>query len=403
MYDYAIGSCPAIKLGREFYLFPHLFLLILGLLVGLLAAKPAAAQADGGLQPAQTNQELATTVPLKSMKATADNTPKTNLPPTIKQATQIKNSAAAIPANLSVFQYLAILNSDGWSINLSFNGPFPNNQNIVNMVDSDLLREYQCQAEARQILQRGGRRIIIDAYSFATIDGAYGSYCAAHRGSSNNIPESDAASEDPDSISFCKDNYFFCIYGTQTDDDEAKTAISNLATKLLGKIKQTENLNQPPKSNLDPYAQNLAYGGRKRPAIFNLMPTLERVNGSEKLVMGPISIKRFFPAPYPTVLVPLAKGSVADYKLEWPDRDRLKLLIAHYPTAQAASQAYANYTSTLRGEHSEKSVDGYTFPTAMFKLANGFILCQLRDKQVVVINGAHHKDSLNQLAHQIYL
>ncbi len=403
MYHLAVGSGPAFTTGREFYLFSDWRLLIVGLLVGLLTASPVQAQTDGDTQLDHANKELAATVPLQALQAMPDKASTRSIPAAVKQSAKAKTLPAAIPDNLSVFQYLAMLSADGWSINWAFSGPFSNSQNVSNIVDNDLLKEYHCKMQGRQILQRGARRIIIDAYQFDTTDGAYGSYCAAHRGSSNFLPDSDAASEDPDSISFCKDNYFFCLYGGQTDDEEAKAAISKLAIRLVAKIKQSQYVKQFPGSLASAYAESLAPAGNKRPAIFNLMPAFERLAGSEKVVMGATGMKRFFPAPYSANLVPLLNGSVADYKLEWPDRDRLRLLIAHYPSAQAAGLIYANYTSTLSSEHSEKSADGYTCPTAMFKVANGFLLCQLRDKQIIVITGARHKDSLSQLAHQIYL
>jgi len=304
-------------------------------------------------------------------------------------------------SKLSVIKYLSNLKLDGWSIAWSYSGPFRMDQASYNIISPDLLQEYRCLMQSKQILQRGTRKIIIDAFQLATADGAYGTYCSARRGSSSYSTLGDASSEDQESTSFCKGPYFFCLQSTEQDDDEAKTAINTLTKKLIDHIELIEKGKQDdgvkPGANQN---QIVDYGGK--PKIFSLMPSMQRVRGSEKLIMGPVGMRRFFPAPYSANLMPFVEGSVADYRLEEPRRDRLKLLIAYYPTAQAASSAYGNYTATLAGQNKEKSVEGFTCPTTLFKIADCFLLCQLRDKQVIVINGARHKETLGELAHQIY-
>ena len=132
------------------------------------------------------------------------------------------------------------------------------------------------------------------------------------------------------------------------------------------------------------------------------MPSIGRVLGSEKLVMGQISLRRFFPAAYSNDLLPLYKGAVADYKMEEPHRDRLRLLIASYPSAQIAGMTYAKYVGALGSQNKEKSVEGFSWSTSLFKVNDTFVLCQQRDKQVIVITGARHRDTAEDLAHQIY-
>jgi hypothetical protein len=337
-------------------------------------------------------KELAATAPLKSQQATLGKVgPASQLAPT-EQATQIKNFSATIPDNLPVLKYLGSLTAAGWSIAWSFNGPFRVDQSLSNIIGTDLLQEYRCLVQARQILQRGQRKIIIDAFQFGAADGAYGSYCAAHRGATSYAAQGDASSEDQESLSFCKNRYFVCLQGSEQDDDEAKSVINQLAKKIIERIDKEKGGNT--------HVQTVAY--YPKPAIFNEMPSLGRVLGSEKLVAGPVSLKRFFPAAYSTNLLPLQKGAVADYKIEEPHRDRLKLLVAYYRSAQEAGMIYGRYVSTLRTQNKEKSVDGFSCPTSLFKVSDTFVLCQLRDQQIIVINGAKHKDTLSELAHEIY-
>ncbi len=349
------------------------------LLSAALIAPISQAQVSGNNQPSLLTKELAAAAPMKTAPAKNIDSP-----------------------NSSVFQYLTILTSDGWTVIWSFAGPFRVDQNLSNVISPDLLQEYRCRAQAKQILQRGQRKITIDAFQFATADGAYGAYCAGRRGSSSYATQGDASSEDQNSISFCKDQYFICLQSSELDDDEAKSAINKLAQKLIEHIEMVKNPKQSQIANPGGGAGQLIVSSSK-PEIFNYMPTMERVRGSEKLVMGPAGMKRFFPAPYSANLAPLLKGAVADFKLEEPHRDRLKLLIACYPTAAEANMTYAKYTGTLSSEHDEKSVEGFTYSTALFKVSDCWLLCQLRDKQIIVINGARHKDTLGALAHQIYL
>ncbi len=300
--------------------------------------------------------------------------------------------------------YLAAVNCEGWADSATAQVISPPNPNLPSLsyysIADDLLKEYQCQDKHQRILQRGQRKIFIEAYQFATVDGAYGAYCAARRGSSSYLAQGDASSEDQDSISFCKNKYFIYLHSSELDDEEAKVAINKLVHQLIEHLQLNTKNQQGDNQSAGNVNQPFYYSGK--PSIFNSMPTLERVRGSEKLVMGPVSLKRFFSAPYVDSLAPLLKGAVADYKIEEPHRDRLKLLVAYYPTAQAASMIYANYISILAHQNDEKSAEGFTYATTLFKVSDSFLLCQLRDKQIIVIKGARHKDTLSELAHQIY-
>lgn len=283
--------------------------------------------------------------------------------PTIPSAVQANTVSvtmgSANPQQPKTFlQYFLGLPCEGWTTAaISFTGQTQSQTNQPQLdgpsIDPALLKEYYCQLKAQRILQRGQRKIIMAAYQFATSSGAFGTYCALHRGSTSYLTQGDASSEDQDSISLCKDQYFVCIYSTAVDDDEAKGTISQLSKQLI------DYLNPTQENRLNYTISN------KLPEIFKYMPKLERVPGSEKLIMGPIALRRFFIAPYSTLLGTLTEGAVADYKLEYPNRDRLKLLMAHYPTAEQAKLVYANYVSTLASTNKEKEIEGYAYPTSL--------------------------------------
>ncbi len=296
----------------------------------------------------------------------------------------------------TVIQYSLSLPCEGWvtsAITLTgqiINQPVNSAFSPVPIIDAELLKEYGCQLKAGRILSRGQRKIIMEAYQFATSDGAFGAYGAVHRGSTSYLTQGDASSEDQDSICFCKDRYFIYLYSTAQDDDEAKSTINQIATKLSNYIKPI--VVNPSAATQTP----------SLPEIFRRLPNLERVPGSEKLVMGPVALKKFFPAPYNTILSTLTKAAVSDYKVDYPDRDRLKLLLADYSSIEQAKSVFTNYVDTLRSNNKEKEVEVFTYPTALFKVGDYFLLCQLRNKTIILVNGARHKDSPGDLVHRVY-
>ncbi len=374
-----------------------LFLPIVAVLaVSQVVIEPLGAQTDNTLLPQTPTKDTSSTgplsAPLQAMKAIPAMVSNTSAN---KADTSVSLGASSPEKSKTLLQYMLTVPCEGWNTNAITISGFPLRTPIVgteqsnSFIDPDLLKEYGCRQLAKRIIHRGQRKIIIDAYQFATKDGAYATYCAAHKGSSSYAPKGDASSEDQDSISFCKDQYFVYLYSTAQDDEEAKATITTMANQLIQFL-------VPAKEG------QLFAPTKKQSELFTYMPSLERLSGSERIAMGPASLKKFFPAPYSASLASLTSGAIADYKLEYPDRDRLKLMIANYPSALEAVKTYDNYVDTLRTMHKEKSIEGYSSPAVLFKLENCFLFCQLRNNQIIVINGAKHKDSLSDLARRIY-
>jgi hypothetical protein len=250
-----------------------------------------------------------------------------------------------------------------------------------------VLLEYGCLGRAKRLLQRGQRQILINVYDFATTAGAYGAYCYLRQGSSNVITKGDASSEDQQSISFCKGNFFVSIYGTANDDDESKSLVTSISNQLAAAI---------------PSDNTRLYGAR--PEILLRLPTFEVVKGSQKLIMGPLAAKKFLLAPYVTTLgaEKMQMGAIADYQLQEPDRERLKLLIAQYPNPIAAMHVYTKYISELEAQHKPENLEGLSYQSSVYKTTTGHILCQLRGQTFLIITGARKKNSLAALASQVY-
>jgi hypothetical protein len=240
-----------------------------------------------------------------------------------------------------------------------------------------ILQEFQCQSLAKREYQRGQRHILVQAYCFNSSDGAYGAYNLLRQGASTVVTRGDASSEDDQSISFWKGDEFIEVYGTSEDDDESKEAVRSLADQI----------------------EHVITGRGSLPSAVAHLPVIDRVRGTEKLVMGPASVRRFFPAPYIGALQfdNARGGAVADYKFESPYPDRLKLLCLQYNNDASATRALTQYVSQLQGAKHVPSETG-----TVIKLDRGFLLCQARGPELIIITGARKKFSAEMLARQVY-
>lgn len=243
-----------------------------------------------------------------------------------------------------------------------------------------MLKEFGCKASFSKGFQRGQRRIDVVVYSFPSSQGAYAAYSLLRRGSSTFVAKGDASSEDDQSVSVWKDRYFISVSGTSEDDEESKLAVSSVAAQLCGAIPSHGQL----------------------PLILTRLPNLDRVRGSEKVVMGPVSARRFFPAPSLNLLsLPNSLGGgLADYQYQAPFRERMKLLVVDYGNSTAAAQAYQKYVSSIEEQHPNISPTDVE-SRALFKMANTYLLCELRSQKILLISGARKRSAPLMLARQV--
>jgi len=266
-----------------------------------------------------------------------------------------------------------------------------NAQSAVNAASDDqvdaqklgILREFGCQGVWRKTFQRGQRSLYIDLYQFASSSGAYGAYKLIRQGAATVVTRGDASSEDDQSISFWKDKYVVNLFTSAQDDDEAKSALSQIADGLDKGI-----------------TDHGSY-----PRVLSLLPKLERVGGSERIVMGPMSARRFFPAPFIGDLAfdGANAAAVADYKVQEPYHERLKLLLVDYRDANSARRAFDKYSNVISEDNKTVELDPDEYPTStLAKVSGSYVLCQQRGGQVIVITGAKKKLSPLLLSHNLY-
>ncbi len=243
-----------------------------------------------------------------------------------------------------------------------------------------MLKEFGCKTSFSKGFQRGQRRIDVIVYSFASSQGAYAAYSLLRRGSSTFVAKGDASSEDDQSVSIWKDRFFISVSGTSEDDEESKLSVSTVASQLSGAIA----------------------GHGQLPLVVTTLPNLDRVRGSEKVVMGPVSARRFFPAPSLNLLsLPNSNGGgIADYQFQAPFRERMKMLVVDYGNTTAAAQAYQRYVASIEEQHPNISPTDVE-SRALFKMANSFLLCELRSQKIVLISGARKRSAPLMLARQV--
>lgn len=271
---------------------------------------------------------------------------------------------------------LGALSAEGWtSGDLEVvSGPHAGRSGMATL---EALREFRCKSSMSKWFQRGQRTCYVNAYIFDSPTGAYGAYTALRKGATTVVTRGDGSSEDDQSISFWQGDCYVTLYTTAEDDDEAKGLLRTIADRMAGAIQTHAPL----------------------PRIVSGLPQLDRVNGSERVIMGPVVARQQFPAPYVSLLKidrSVAAAS-ADYQFSIPTRERLKLLVVDYGNRPLAQQVYNEYVLNLESSH-----DGETSDTqSLFKLQGTYLLCQLRGDKMAIITGARRKASPLMLARYI--
>jgi hypothetical protein len=244
-----------------------------------------------------------------------------------------------------------------------------------------ILDEFACQAISQKVFRRGNRYITIRAFEFAESDGANAGYDLLRKGSTTVVKRGDGSSEDSDSISFWQDKCLFVLSGSSQDDEESKEVITKFA----------QNLSKMVITHAQP------------PAVLSRLPVIDRVRGSEKIVMGPISASRYFPAPdlHSLQIDAARSAAIADYQILYPARERLKLLYIDYGDPKIAEEVFNAYQGQLEQLHSADQV----WPEqqkVLFKLNKVYLMLQVKQPgRLIVIYGARKARSPMLLSGQI--
>ncbi len=252
-------------------------------------------------------------------------------------------------------------------------------EQLVSEVDGQrvaILKEFRCYSVYTKNFKRGQRVITARIYEFNNPESAYGAYSMLRQGASTVVRRGDASSEDDQGISFWQGRTFVSIYGTSIDDDESKEVVRSMADRFSGVLKEHASL----------------------PQILDQIPRLNIVKGSEHIVMGTLSARKFSPAPFLNYLdfSHAVAAATADYQIQSPP-DRLKLLYVDFQYPGYAAAAYRAYTQNFEGR-SVPVEEPLIGETCMYKANGTFILCQQVGERLAIISGARKKQSAAQLA-----
>jgi hypothetical protein len=237
-----------------------------------------------------------------------------------------------------------------------------------------ILKEFRCYSVYTKNFKRGQRVITARIYEFSNPESAYGAYSMLREGATTVVRRGDASSEDDQGISFWQGRTFVSIYGTSIDDDESKEVVRSMADKFSHVLQEHAAL----------------------PQILDQIPRLNIVKGSEHIVMGTLSARKFSPAPFLNYLdfSHAIAAATADYQIP---PDRLKLLYVDFQYPGYASAAYRAYIQNFEGR-SVPIEEPLIGETCMYRSGGNFILCQQLGERLAIISGAKKKQSAATLA-----
>lgn len=242
-----------------------------------------------------------------------------------------------------------------------------------------ILNEYGCTDAVSRLFRKGQSLCAVNVYTFAKAEGAFGAYSVMRKGASTVVVRGDASSENDDSISIWKNNRLIFLNASSENDDEAMALLSKFAGELSAK----------------------AEGNAQLPLLCRQLPGWEKIKGSEKLFMGPLSLRRYSTVPFGGSLLtqPSQMAVVADYAIGAPYQERLKFLLLECGDSTEARSIFGGYAMNigLAGDVVDRSGE-----QVLAKVSNGYLMCRLAGSQIVVISGARKKYSPLMLFRQLH-
>ncbi len=248
--------------------------------------------------------------------------------------------------------------------------------------DTHVLEELHCQVLAQKTFKRGNRYIIAEEYLFDNPMYASAAFGLLHTGSTTVIRKGDGSSEDEKSISFWQDRHFFRLWSTEEDDEESKDVLRAMAKSISESIAIHSDT----------------------PKFGQYLPQIERVRGSERIVVGPLTVKHYLDVPFLEKLsIEKARiAAIADYQVQYPNRERLRVLIINHENPLTAQEGFKNFVDQLTSLHEADFVKAGPNPQALFRINKTYLFLGMKEpNKLVLIYGARKRSSSSQLACQI--
>lgn len=196
---------------------------------------------------------------------------------------------------------------------------------------ADIFFEYGFDRLVSQKYSRGNKSIIADIYRMKDPFGAFGIYSLNRDYPSSRLGVGDEGMEKDNQISFCQSNFYVLIQ-TFKDDKGTKEGMRILAQSI---------------------SSNIGEGGRL-PKILEKLPLDNRIQRSEKLIMGIIALNNACYVSGRNILRFHGKEIAVVAEYEFPD-DKFRLLLVQYENETQAKLAFKDVT-----EHLTKRENGFS-------------------------------------------
>lgn len=244
-------------------------------------------------------------------------------------------------------------------------------------LSAEILHEYKPTSIITKTYSRTQRAVTVYVFTFSDIPRAYGAYSALRIGSTNIVVRGDMSSESDQYICFLKGTRFVVIYSQVGEDDMSKQAASTIADQLSAAI--------------DEHIESLRF--------LQSMPMLDRMPGTERILAGPVSARKYIPLPFAqTLRIQEARQALAaDYQFPHPDADRVKAMLVDYGNNSTAFNIFNQYAARLAQQYKSKFITTYMQAS---RTGDTFMLCGYSGPRVFIVAGAHKKISLSVLGRQ---
>ncbi|OGI20718.1 MAG: hypothetical protein A3B68_09275 [Candidatus Melainabacteria bacterium RIFCSPHIGHO2_02_FULL_34_12] len=221
---------------------------------------------------------------------------------------------------------------------------------IITTTDDDVLKEAGFEKVLKQSYKKENHIVDIYIYKFKDFAGAYSAFTVLHRGAATKLEVGRNASENDSLVDFWKGNYFVNIQTLAENDKDAKEFI------VLSSQDISKNITDD----------------KMPPVIVIQMPSLNRVQGTEKYCLGIVCCQKYLASNLTEIdfnsLHLNESGGIITAQYQFPENkdERITLLLLRYIEKQTAAQTF-NY---FKESFEKKKADNYDTEEGILKIKN---------------------------------
>lgn len=209
-------------------------------------------------------------------------------------------------------------------------------------IPEEILQELEIEKVLKQSYERDEHLLSIIIYKFKTFTGAYSAYTILHTGATTKLKVGRHASESDKALNFWKGNYYITL-NTDAENDKISKEFIILGGQEISKNIQTEQL---------------------PPVVAIQLPSLGRIQGSEKYCLGTVCVAKYFPFIDLDLTIFNLKESggiiSAEYQFsdDTKDKERITLFLTRYLEKETAQSIFDSLKEVFeRKKESNKDID----------------------------------------------